>query len=203
MTDKPTEPSPFLIDLHVHTRQHSPCSRIDPLDVTGRAQEMGLSAVVLTEHGYRWDEDELNELRAGAGDLLILSGAEITTQHGDLLIYGIEDADDIDAFDSAGKVIDAVREQDGFVVWAHPFRFGEPADKFARMFPPDAVEVDSSNMNADMTTQAHVLANRLGAMTIVASDAHRLEALGAYPFALPRPVVDERDLVACLCEMRR
>ena len=193
--------APFLIDLHVHTRVYSPCSRIDPAEAIARAREAGLSAIVLTEHGYRWSEDELAGLRASANGLRVLAGAEITTREGDLLVLGVDDVDSLDAYSSAEDVLSLVRARKGFAIWAHPFRFGEPADVYARKNVPDAIEIASSNMTPEVSARARRLAAELGVLTVTASDAHRPDAVGRYPFALPRPVENERELVACLREL--
>ena len=65
-------------DLHLHTSRHSPDSVIDPFELLDRARAAGLDGVVITEHDYLWPEDELDELRAAAPDLVVLSGVEVT-----------------------------------------------------------------------------------------------------------------------------
>ena len=51
-------------DHHMHTTRHSPDSEIDPLLLIERAREIGLDGVVITEHDYQWEADELSELAA-------------------------------------------------------------------------------------------------------------------------------------------
>ena len=53
-------------DHHMHTRRHSPDSEIDPLLLIERAREIGLDGVVITEHDYQWEADELADLAARA-----------------------------------------------------------------------------------------------------------------------------------------
>ncbi len=51
-------------DHHLHTARHSPDSVIDPLDLVESAREIGLDGLVITEHDYQWDDEELAELAA-------------------------------------------------------------------------------------------------------------------------------------------
>ena len=60
------------IDHHIHTSRHSPDSSIDPVKLVERACEIGLDAVVITEHDYQWQPDELAELAARAPTLACL-----------------------------------------------------------------------------------------------------------------------------------
>ncbi len=77
------------IDHHIHTIKHSPDSEIDPILLVKRAREIGLDGVVITEHDYQWEADELAELAAHAAPLLVFSGAEISAREGHFLVYGL------------------------------------------------------------------------------------------------------------------
>ena len=74
------------IDHHMHTSRHSPDSAIDPLQLVERAGEIGLDGVVITEHDYQWEADELAELAAQAAPLRVFSGAEISAREGHFLV---------------------------------------------------------------------------------------------------------------------
>src|SRR6478735_205779 len=76
-------------DLHMHTTRHSPDSIMDPYAMLRRAQELGLDGLVITEHDWLWTQSELDELRAAAPGLVILSGIEVSTRQGHFLVYGV------------------------------------------------------------------------------------------------------------------
>src|SRR5271157_73994 len=75
------------IDLHIHTRPRSPCSAIDPADLLKEARRAALDALCLTEHQNRWGDREIKEL-AGNGGIHVFQGNEITTNQGDVLVFG-------------------------------------------------------------------------------------------------------------------
>ena len=79
-------------DHHIHTSRHSPDSRSDPRWST-RDRDIGLDAVVITEHDYQWQPDELAELAALAAPLRVFSGAEISAREGHFLVYGLPSLD--------------------------------------------------------------------------------------------------------------
>ena len=81
-------------DHHIHTSRHSPDSEIDPLQLVERAREIGLDGVVITEHDYQWEADELAELAARAAPLRVFSGAEISAREGHFLVYGLPSLDE-------------------------------------------------------------------------------------------------------------
>ena len=83
------------IDHHIHTSRHSPDSSIDPFRLVERASSIGLDAVVITEHDFQWQPDELAELAARAGSLRVLSGAEISAREGHFLVYGLPSLEDV------------------------------------------------------------------------------------------------------------
>src|SRR5262245_54854573 len=83
------------IDHHLHTARHSHDSSIDPDELIGQAQRIGLGGVVITEHDYQWEPDELADLAAQATPLLVVSGVEISALEGHFLVYGLPSLDDV------------------------------------------------------------------------------------------------------------
>src|SRR5271165_2341377 len=77
------------IDHHIHTSRYSPDSSIDPAELLEHACEIGLDGIVITEHDYQWQADELAELAARAPSLRVFSGAEISAREGHFLVYGL------------------------------------------------------------------------------------------------------------------
>ncbi len=63
------------MDLHIHTNRYSGCSNLPPSGLLRKAREAGLGGIVLTEHGIRWSDDNLQELveASGVEDLLVLA----------------------------------------------------------------------------------------------------------------------------------
>ena len=195
--DRPRKGS-FAIDLHVHTSRYSSCSSIDPEQLPAAALRAGLSALVVTEHECVWPAEELALLRGLEPDLLLLKGSELRVEEGDFVVFGVSSWDGLMEPMSGAEMLGLVHERGGFAIWAHPFRYGEPAHRFAEYLRPDAVEVDSCNMDGRTMVRAASLAEKLGVLSVTASDAHTLAHVGRHRFTLPRPVTDERDLAECL-----
>ena len=51
-------------DHHLHTAKHSPDSNMDPWELIHHARAIGLDGIVITEHDYQWEADELADLAA-------------------------------------------------------------------------------------------------------------------------------------------
>jgi hypothetical protein len=50
----------MLIEMHCHTSEHSPCSRVRAVDHVRDCLRRGMDGLVLTDHHYLW-----REIRAG------------------------------------------------------------------------------------------------------------------------------------------
>jgi predicted metal-dependent phosphoesterase TrpH len=187
-----------LIDLHVHTKRYSECSHIDPLELVEEAVRVGLDGLVLTEHHHQWDEEELDALRRASGhpDFVLLSAMEYTSEEGDILIYGIapELANEYPPYEPAREVAAWVRRMGGVCIVAHPTRAGFGFNGSIREIPFDAIEVRSVNLQPHEQQMARRLAGQLGRPGVAASDAHRLEDVGAYATAFDGPVRTMADL---------
>jgi predicted metal-dependent phosphoesterase TrpH len=149
-------------DLHLHTSRHSPDSVTDPFELLTAARAAGLDGVVLTEHDYFWPDEELDELRAVAPDLVILSGIEVTGRGGDMLVYGITDPFAFPKGIGWGELSREVHRQGGACVAAHPNRWGQPFERVVKDAGAelDGIEVLSNNMELDLRRQAADLLKR-------------------------------------------
>ena len=66
----------IAFDMHLHTSRHSPDSAINPFSLVRQAQQLGLTGVVITEHDWLWNEEELDELRAATPAMQVYAGLE-------------------------------------------------------------------------------------------------------------------------------
>src|SRR5262249_40692563 len=113
------------LDMHLHTTRHSPDSQMEPAALLRRAREIGLDGFVITEHDWLWTEPELDELRAEAPDLLILSGIEVSSYEGHVLVYGVTNPFAVPRGIRMAELCREVHRQGGVTVAAHPFRWGQ------------------------------------------------------------------------------
>jgi predicted metal-dependent phosphoesterase TrpH len=188
------------IDHHVHTSRHSPDSDIRPDQLIASAKAAGLDAVVITEHDYQWESDELTELARQAGDLVVLSGAEISAREGHFLVYGLPNLDGVPVGVPLRDLLAEVKRHGAAVVVAHPFRWGQEFDQIVDEHGPvfEGIELVSNNVTPETRAlTARLLARRPMAAT-GSSDGHQPEVVGCYFTEFPGPVRTMADFVAAL-----
>jgi predicted metal-dependent phosphoesterase TrpH len=190
------------IDHHLHTSRHSPDSEMDPLELIERAREIGLDGVVITEHDYQWDPEELADLAGRAAPLRVLSGAEISAREGHFLVYGLPDLDEVPAGIELAELLSVVRARGAAIVAAHPFRWEQPFDELVAEHGPvfDALELLSKNVSTETRsrTEALLRAHPMGATG--SSDAHEIATVGCYFTEFDRPIRSIGDFVTGLRE---
>ncbi len=188
------------IDHHIHTRRHSPDSDIDPLELVEYAREIGLHAVVITEHDYQWDSDELDELRAAAAPLRVFSGAEISAREGHFLVYGLPSLDGVREGIRLAELIKVVRRHDAAIVAAHPFRWDQPFDEIVAEHGPvfDALELVSNNIERETRSKTRALLRAYPMGTTGSSDAHELDVVGCYYTEIDGRINSIGDFAAAL-----
>ncbi|HJZ58238.1 MAG TPA: CehA/McbA family metallohydrolase [Gemmataceae bacterium] len=188
-------------DLHMHTNRHSPDSITDPFELLRAAQAAGLDGIVITEHDYLWPEDELEELRAAAPGLVILSGIEVTGRGGDMLVYGVSDPFALPQGMPWPELCREVHRQGGVAVAAHPNRWGQPFEKILHEQRPelDGIEVISNNMDPDLRTRAAELLRKFPHFAQLGnSDSHDPATVGCCYTEFDDVIRTNADLVAAI-----
>jgi predicted metal-dependent phosphoesterase TrpH len=188
-------------DLHMHTRRHSPDSVIDPFELIERAQEVGLDGIVITEHDWLWTEDELNELRAKAPKLVILTGVEVAGRGGDMLCYGVTNPFAIPRGTAWPELTREVHRQGGVCVAAHPYRWGQPFDDILNKHRPelDGIEMMSNNMDGDLRRKAAEFKLRHPHFAGLGnSDAHEIGVVGCCFTEFEAAIRSNADLTAAI-----
>ncbi|MEO9254147.1 MAG: CehA/McbA family metallohydrolase [Tepidiformaceae bacterium] len=165
----------MLIDLHCHTLPRSRCSALQPEQFVALARERGLDGICLTEHDAFWPADELQELSARTG-FLILSGVELTTDLGHVLAFGLETGSA--AFASARSAFDAAQLIGGLLFLAHPARDGllRVSHDTATLF--ESVEACNGSDSRLQNLAASGLARSFRLPGIGGSDAHTAAEVG-------------------------
>jgi predicted metal-dependent phosphoesterase TrpH len=187
----------MIVEMHCHTSEHSPCSHVVAVDLVRRAQEVGIQAIVITDHHYLWSEEELAELRRRAGlpkGVLLLAGQEVQTRDfGHVVVYGAR------ATIPAMRVsLLQIREQnpDAAVIWAHPYR-GKAIPDPARLQDPllDGVEIFTSNYTVLEAARALKDWHTYKFTAIAGTDTHGLSYVGAYPTVFDHPFHSLAEMV--------
>lgn len=108
------------IDLHTHTIYGSACAYMDPDQLILKARSVGLDGICITEHDHVWGDEALERLRA-KHDYLVIGGVEVSTDCGEVLVFGLHQPV-LDIFDihDLKRIVDKAQ---GVMILAHPFRY--------------------------------------------------------------------------------
>jgi len=161
----------YLFDMHVHTTA-SADSTLPSRMALLRARELGLRGIAVTDH------DCLTVMECAQPDLVLIPGAELSTEWGDLLALGISKLPD-NAL-AVPRIIDDIHAQGGVAVIPHPFTglpnsMNDRVEEIIDMV--DGLETASPRKTAD-NRRARRLARSHRKSEIGGSDAHALEEMG-------------------------
>lgn len=157
------------IDLHVHSSRSADGS-LPAEELVERAERAGLDGLVLTEHGERWSERDLADLRRRTQTrLIVLSAEELLVDGVAILAYGFSGR--LPALDSLETAVGRIRTEGGIAIAAHAF------DADARLLSElqaagiQGLELYSAN---DALPDDRQLAEirRLGLVTVAGSGFH-------------------------------
>jgi len=206
---KKERPGDFYIDLHMHSYPASQCSTINIDDLIVEAKRIGLDAVCLTDHNHVWSYNDIEDLKQKHG-FPVLRGNEITTDQGDMLVFGMyQDVKGIIDLSDLKKMVAAA---DGFMIVAHPFRgflvfntsqIGMTVEK--AMQRPVYQQVNAMEvLNGKVTRQENDFAAQVAAgMKLPAtggSDSHAIGDVGRYVTCFQQQIETEKVLVTALKE---
>ncbi|MGD0534044.1 MAG: PHP domain-containing protein [Methanoregula sp.] len=178
----------YYFDFHIHSK-YSYDSLLSPGTIIKRAIAKGLDAVAITDHNTIKGSSVAKSIMPDS--LLIVTGAEIATNYGDLIGLFLNEELQSRIFE---EVIDEIRDQGGVVVLPHPCR--------RKKFPPqsllskiDILEGINARTSESDNTRAQKFAETLRKPIIAGSDAHTIFEIGNAWTSIPNePNLDEEEL---------
>ena len=197
----------LVIDLHVHTSPASPCSSAKVDDLINEAKQIGLDGICLTDHNFLWAPEQIADLRQKHG-FLVLGANEITTDQGDVLVFGLPT--DIKGIIKISDLQIEAAKHKAFMIAAHPIRgflvFGAdqigltPEKAMTReLFQSvDAIEVLNGKVTKDENDFALKVADTMGLPITGGSDAHEVVEVGKYATRFADLIQNEADLLNAL-----
>jgi len=189
------------IDLHVHTREGSPCAHASADEMIRAAIDCGLDGLVITDHDRLIPRERLAYLNAKYAPFRLWGGVEITTRGEHVLVLGTHDKRLEQTWWTYRDLHTFVRERGGFLAVAHPFRFNRARiEADIDRCPPDALEVYSLNTPRSAVPRIEDIAARLNLPLLSNSDAHHSGDVGSYYNLLRREPEDVDALVGMLKE---
>lgn len=192
------------LDLHVHSYPQSPCSNASVDEMIETAKAIGLDGICLTDHNFLWSRKDIEVLRE-KHDFLILRGIEVTTDQGDVLVFGFDGK--IDSFIKIEELQKMVKSAGGVIIVAHPFRgfltfstdelglSPERASERPVFRYVDAIEVLNSKVSKKENNMAKEVAEILNLPKTAGSDAHKVSEVGLFATRFFRKIRNEADLV--------
>jgi hypothetical protein len=211
----------YLFDVHVHTREVSPCGVLSAVEIVRMYRQAGYHGIVVTDHYYPglpsfqesagWEEAVARYLggfcRARAeGErigLTVLWGLELSLRGenpGDFLVYGLEEAFLLEQPHLYRLELEELRHRirpaGALVYQAHPFRPGMRPAAAALL---DGVEVFNGNPRHDSRNHlAARFAERHRLLAVSGSDVHQVDEVGQGGLRLARIPAGNRDLAELL-----
>jgi predicted metal-dependent phosphoesterase TrpH len=186
------------VDLHVHTRERSGCARASATEQIRAAVDAGLDVIAFTDHGQLQNADDLARWNETHAPLRILNGIELTINGEDVIVIGAADQALATETWTWPRLHGFVREHGGFLAVAHPFRYRSEIAVDIQGFPPDAIEVYSSNTPRAVAGQILEVARRMRIPVLCDSDAHDSRQLGRYYNLLDETPHDDRGIFTLL-----
>jgi predicted metal-dependent phosphoesterase TrpH len=199
----------MILDLHTHS-EASEDSRA-PVEtylkwLTRKRDILPIDGIVLTEH-RQWNTDVDYRALEDKYGILILRGAEVETDYGHVLIYGVND-DIAGRFDftnvrlSAQELIPSVTKMGGIALPCHP---GRPTiglcEHYASKPPLEgvvAVEALNGGSRRGENERVQALIDRHGYHAFGGSDSHLVSFIGICATELDHDVRSVDDLVKAL-----
>lgn len=197
----------MIIDLHAHSiKSDDGRAKVQNYCQWIKAKNIAIDGFVLTEHRQFDDESDYSALGEKYG-LTILKGAEVETEYGHVLVFGVtpelQQAFDFSNIHLAlADVIAACEAHGAVAVPCHPGRkrvgmaahlkeFGIPAG--VRI-----VEVINGGSRDDEDAVSQRMADKLGYNGTGGSDAHIVSHIGRCATEFEQPIHNEQELVAAL-----
>lgn len=197
----------MILDLHTHSiKSDDGRAKVQNYCQWIRSRDVPIDGFVLTEHRQFDFESDYDALARQHG-LVILKGAEVETEYGHVLVFGVTEAL-CRAFDFSRiglrleQVIDHCEAHDAVAAPCHPGRprVGMSAHLAEHGVPKGVriVEVCNGGSRGEEDAVAQAMANELGYLGIGGSDSHIVSHIGRCATAFPQPVATEAELVEAL-----
>ena len=200
----------MYIDMHMHSKMSDDAGATVEAYLKWilvlRKKGYQVDGIVLTEHrGFDFEVDYTD--LADQYGVLVIKGAEIETDLGHVLVYGVspkltKEFDFKNIKLSAQDVFKAVKDTGGYAVAAHPGRprigLWQHVQNGATLEGVQTVELLNGGSNADENGLALKLAEEYGFSCVGGSDSHYVNTVGKCITDFRAPVTRVEDLVEAL-----
>jgi hypothetical protein len=196
-----------VLDLHTHSiKSDDGRAKVDNYCQWIRSRNLPIDGFVLTEHRQFDFESDYTAL-AEKFALRILKGAEVETEYGHVLVFGVTPAlyECFDFTNTHLKLADVIRHCEAHGAVAAPCHPGRPrvgmSAHIGTYGVPAGVRIVETRNGGSRDNEDDVslqMATAQGYLGIGGSDSHIVSHIGRCATRFPREIVDEQDLVLAL-----
>lgn len=197
----------MILDLHAHSiKSDDGRAKVQNYCQWIKARNIPIDGFVLTEHRQFDNESDYSDLANSSG-LTILKGAEVETEYGHVLVFGVSPQLQ-EAFDFSNihlplaTVLEACKAHNAVAVPCHPGRkrvgMAAHLEEFGVPDGVKIVEVFNGGSRESEDDIAHKMADDLNYLGIGGSDAHIVSHVGRCATRFPGQINNETELVEAL-----
>lgn len=190
----------MILDTHLHTSEYSADSFLPVVEAVGRAREMGIDGLCITDHDSLGAREVIERWRREM-DFPLFLGVEVLTTRGDIVCFGLHEAPR-PATLTPEELIKYVQSCDGCAVAAHPYRNNNRGlgDLIGTLLSLNGVECFNGSTTPEANLHALEVARAAGRSLLGAGDAHWRDRVGLFATEFDGELRDERDLIAAVRE---
>jgi histidinol phosphatase-like PHP family hydrolase len=183
------------IDLHIHSNDRSMCGTANDDQMVRAAIEHGLDAIAFTDHNRLVPPNRIAQLDRKFAPFKIFGGIEVSIADEHVIVLGVHDPEIEKGDWEYPDLYNFVKQRDGVVIIAHPYRWSGDITIDLKKYPPHAIEINSSNMGLCDAEKIEKLIEDLGCHRIINSDAHAPELVGIFYNQLNTTPTTEKQLL--------
>ena len=198
----------MILDMHCHTKEGSPDSRVSLLETISLLKRKGYDGMVVTDHnsyhGYNTLKDEIK-------DFVVLRGVEYDSLDGGHLLIILPSRIKYEIFEYRGiyaeDVVKIVHALGGIVGPAHPFDYSSLGICNTKLKTNldllnqfDFIETFNGCLSLRGSLLSNYLANYLNKPCICGSDSHSITKVGLARTEIPCDIKNEDDLIKVVKE---
>jgi predicted metal-dependent phosphoesterase TrpH len=154
------------LDLHIHS-SYSKDSFLKPETILKIAKERGLSGIAITDDDTIKGGLVTQEINDDE-NFTVIVGSEVKTEYGDIIGLFLQDEITSRKFK---EVVNEIKDQDGLVILAHPFRKGITFP-FYLLKKIDLIEAFNARSSKNLNKKAFELATMHQKPIVAGSDSH-------------------------------
>lgn len=191
------------IDFHVHSSEYSECGQSTAREQVEASIAKEMDVIFFTDHNRLFPQDEIDALNKEYAPFKIYQGIEITIKgeaQEDFIIIGVHDPEIVNEDWDYEDLYKFVHDRNGAIVLVHPYRFSDQVNVDIWEYPPDAVEVLSSNSGEQDYERRKRLASVVGKPELTNSDSHSASTAGCFYNVFPVNCDTEESILHSLLD---